>query len=216
MSYGGEAFDNYVSLGNNCETAFQIRRVLSRDSSSFFSWNVTMVDPLLSILSSNFANVVQLENMTNVPETGLMHDASHDFHVHSSFATKDFRTEPGFEESFRDLTAKFDYLKTKFAEDAASDKRTVYFYKTEAREDIRVKAQSLRDVLARFHGGNRFALVIVQPLSALEPPWSDDCIYNRYLRRLAPWEDATDGHVMSWDAVFREFPHRDGLHLAGF
>ena len=30
------------------------------------------------------------------------------------------------------------------------------------------------------------------------------------------WNDATDGHVSSWDSVFREFPHREPLHLAGY
>jgi hypothetical protein len=31
-------FDEYVSLGWNCEAAFQIRRALGRDDASFFNW----------------------------------------------------------------------------------------------------------------------------------------------------------------------------------
>ncbi len=209
-------FDNYVSLGNNCETAFQMRRVLARDSSSFFSWNVTMFDPLLSVLSSRFDGVVQLDRLTNVPEKGLMHDASHDFYIHSGFASAAFREEPGFDAAFRDLTGKFAHLTRKFVGDAASDKRTVYFYKTEGSPEVHGKSRALRDVLAGFHGPRPFDLVIVQPEAFREEPWQDEGIHNRYLRRLAPWDDATDGHVASWDRVFHEFPHGDGLRLAGF
>lgn len=209
-------YDTYTSLGNNCEVAFQIRRVLGHDSSSFFSWNVTSFHALISLLQSRFVGILDLPNLTNEPEKGLMHDSSHDFRLHTPFKLVDLHAEENLGSRLYELKSKFRYLVDKFVSDASDAKRTVYFYKTEEKSTVRDNARRVHGLLKALAPGCEFSLVIIMPLSEREAQWDDQGIFNRYLRRIAPWEDATDGHVASWDRIFREFPHKDGLRLAGY
>ncbi len=209
-------YDTYASLGNNCEVAFQIRRVLGRDSSSFFSWNVTQFRALISLLQNRFAGILELPNLTNEPERGLIHDASYDFRLHTPFRLADLGQEENLELRLDDLRSKFRYLVEKFLADATDGTRVVYFYKTEEKEGVRDNARRVYSLLDALAPGREFALVIIMPMSWREDPWDEPGIFNRYLRRVAPWDDATDGHVASWDRIFREFPHKDGLRLAGY
>ena len=65
-------------------------------------------------------------------------------------------------------------------------------------------------------GARNFKIVLLQPIARFEPDWGSEIVANRYLDRFAPWADATDGHVRSWDAVFSEFPHRSGACAVRF
>lgn len=211
------AFQQYVSFGVNCETAFQMRRVLGRDSASFFSWNVTRFRALLSLLDSDFGGILQRDNLSYDPKSGLIHDTSHDYWLHSPFAADEPWTGAVFEEKLTQLRGKMAYLAEKFRRNASSGARTVYFYRTEEREDLRRNAAALRDCLRKWHGGvGSFVLVVLQHEKYREPSWREAGMFNRYLTRCAPWSDASDGHVRSWDAVFAEFPHQEPLRLAGF
>lgn len=209
-------YNEYISLGNNCEVAYQFRRVLRRDVSGFFNWNVTTFPSLISLLETRFANILQIENLTNLPEKGLMHDSSHDFHVHSSFRTTDFKSEENFEERFENLKSKFAHFIDKFVADANNKTNVVYFYKTEEKDGVQQHAKVVYERLGQLHGHDNFSLVIVQKAEYREADWGESRIFNRYARRLAPWGDAPDGHVSSWDKIFREFPHKDGVTLSGY
>ncbi len=62
-----ESFDEYVSLGSDCEVGFQFRRVLGHDSSSFCNWNVTGIAALERLLATRFAEVLQEQNIAPMP-----------------------------------------------------------------------------------------------------------------------------------------------------
>jgi Putative papain-like cysteine peptidase (DUF1796) len=204
-------FTEYVSLGNNCEGAFQIRRVLGRDNSSFFSWNVTPLPALESLLRTRFAGVLQPDNLTSHLDGSLLNDLSHGHKFHSPFDRIDFRNDHAYECK--------DHLRTKFLRERRGDESTAYFYKVgdkEERADLIAAACRVRDLLAEIHKGSRFALIILQSDAKRNLFWQEDLIHDRYLARFAPWSDATDGHVRSWDRVFREFPHIAPMRLANF
>ena len=55
-------YDNYVSLGSNCEAAFQLRRLRGRDVALVFNWLVTPIDALVSV-RPDFAGVYAKENL---------------------------------------------------------------------------------------------------------------------------------------------------------
>lgn len=211
-------FSEYISLGKNCECAFQIRRILGRDSSSFFSWNVTPLPAVDSLIRNRFQGILQLQNITPHADGSLLNDASHGFKFHSPF--NGFRDDPAFEKKFQDYKSKQRYLIDKFFRAREPGERTAYFYKADAepedREDIRDRVRAVRDTLVQARGDSAFALVIIQDKQFQEPAWDDALIFNRYLARLAPWYDATDGHVASWDRIFAEFPHSEPMRFAGF
>lgn len=207
-------FDHYFSLGVNCEGAFQIRRVLGRDSSCFFSWNVTDFLSLQAILENNFLGVCEFANL-DYPENGLIRDRSYDYKFHFPANLNWTGTEGGRE--FSQLRDKMMYLARKFTQIAESGRPTAYFYRTEEPTDVREKALRVVDALMRYHATGNFKLIVLQAESRREADWDEPNLANRYLARFAPWSDATDGHVRSWDRVFSEFPHSVyPLRLAGF
>lgn len=209
-------FDRYASLGNNCEVAFQIRRVLGKDSSGFFSWNVTPLKSLVALLENDFSGILQDGNLRHEPDKALLYDASYQFHVHSSFSRSDITEEAGHREKLEALRSKFHHFVLKFREAGADGSSTAYFLKTEDYGDVRPQIDLVADLLGKMHDGTPFKLIVARPLDRKDDNADGDHVAYRYLKRIAPWADATDGHVQSWDRIFREFPAKDGLRLAGF
>ncbi|WP_082501294.1 DUF1796 family putative cysteine peptidase [Methylobacterium sp. Leaf88] len=211
-------FSEYVSLGNNCEVAFQIRRVLGRDSSSFFSWNVTPLGSLESLLRSKFSGILSRENLSIHGSGALINDSSHHYKFHSPFADA-FMGDSNFEVQYEELKKKFDYLTLKFLRKRTEIENVAYFYKCDEHStkiDFQIAVVKIRDLIAEIQGNNSFKLVFIQDEAFREEDWGLDNIANRYLKRLAPWADATDGHVQSWDRIFREFPSESEMHLSGY
>lgn len=207
-------FSNYVSLGSNCEIAFQFRRILGRESSSFFSWNVTSFAALSSLLSSRFSGILEEQNLSPHGH-GMVRDNFHDYLFHTPFSTPNPSDDPDFAKNLANHRSKARYLIDKFTSQAASGEPIVYFYRTEE-EDAKAKAMVVRDSLAGMHHRDNFRLVIIQAESRREDDWQEACIANRYVLRLAPFNDATDGHVSSYDRIFREFPFSGEMRYSGY
>ena len=211
-------FSEYVPLGWNCEVAFQLRRVLGQDIASFFSWNITPLHALESLLASRFDGILKDENLS--PHgSALINDHSHDFKFHSPFASVDFRADPDYAAKLEDHRRKARHLIDKLYRPRGPEERTAYFYKVETVEDLsamRSQLVRIRELLAALHPGGSFALVVMLDQRHAEPPWGEPHIHNRYLKRLAPVDDATDGHVSSYDKIFREFPYAGPMRLANY
>lgn len=208
-------YQHYISLGSNCEIAFQFRRVLQQDSSSFFSWNVTDCSALLRLLKTRFEGVAELDNIRPHSHPSMLLDTRYDYLFHNPFATGEPSEDPQFDTTWAAYRSKVEYLVAKFLRDAASDDRTAYFYKTDE-EDVRGKARLIRDALQDLHPKDNFDLVIIQTRDREEADWGESRLRNRYVRRFAPFDDATDGHVSSYDAIFREFPKAVTMYYAGY
>ena len=46
-------YDHFVSLGFNCEAAFNFRRLLGRDDSSYFNWLVAPFGSMIKLIESD-------------------------------------------------------------------------------------------------------------------------------------------------------------------
>lgn len=210
------SFSHYFSLGVNCQAAFQIRRVLGKDSASFFSWNVTKYDALISLLRSDFAGILEKDNLSLLPNAGLLFDSSHQYSLHSPFREGELCKGEAYEKKYAAFRAKMNYLISKFYSVAKSANRVAYFYVTQETAEARQNSIKVRDLLLKVHGRENFELIVLQDGARREESWKEPLIRNRYLARLAPWSDATDGHVRSWDRIFAEFPHVEPMRLAGY
>lgn len=211
-------YSEYVSLGINCEGAFQIRRILGHDASSFFSWNVTPLPALEALIQSRFEGILQWENISS-SGGGLLHDSSHNYKFHSPFSCEDFSNDSEAKRKFSEHKEKAGYLVSKFLRSRELDESTVYFYKAEDQgEDLEFRKIicRVRDLLGKIHESSQFSLVVLQDESRRDSAWQEEFIFNRYLKRTAPWSDATDGHVQSWDKVFREFPFDGPMYFSGY
>ncbi len=165
-------YQHYISLGSNCEIAFQFRRVLQQDSSSFFSWNVTDCGALLRLLKARFVGVAELGNILPHSHPSMLLDTRYDYLFHNPFMTGEPSDDPQFGPTWAAYRSKVDYLVTKFLRDAASDDRTAYFYKTDE-EDVHEKALLIRDAIQDLHQKENFDLVVIQTRDREEADWGE-------------------------------------------
>ena len=209
----GETFDEYVSLGDRCETAFQIRRVLGMDGmfASFFNWNVTHIDALHTLLTTRFKDILRFDHLT--PTEWLVHDAAGDYLFHLTGEGRRSKEHPDFLSDLENHRNKVAHMLENYFALANSGRRICYFYRTEDTGDQLSHAALIRDDLSSIHGNQEFALVFLQQEEARSPRWNEPMIFNRYVRRLSPKEDQGDSHILSWDAVFREFPRHGHMNL---
>jgi hypothetical protein len=214
-------YDFYTSLGENCEVAFQIRRILGMDDSSFFSWNITTVAAFNALMDGEFANVMETTNLQFYSDS-LIKDVRYGYMFHSDFICTEETVFRDFEERLTLKRDKARYLIEKLRINASSDGRILYIYKHSGLLDgdsdgsARSMAEGMLERLIRFHEKDNFDLVFVQDEAAREEDWAVPNLKNRYLARLASFADATDGHVQSWDRLFSEFQHVRPLRLSGF
>ncbi|WP_177185058.1 DUF1796 family putative cysteine peptidase [Sphingobium sp. YR768] len=205
-------YDNYVSLGNNCEIAFQMRRVRGVHKGGFFNWNITNLDVLIAILQNDFAGLLQEHNIVHF-QSDLFRDLQYRHCFHADFSTPDLNADGKFQEKLENLRSKTYHFIHSFRTLKDSG-RTVFFYKTHETENLLDRIVTVRDILTSYVPYGQFDLVVAQPVEQLLKGQDRQNIYFRPLARLAPGNDATDGHVRSWDIIFREFPHREGITAA--
>lgn len=200
-------YDSYVSLGSNCEPAFQLRRLWGRDISSYFNWMVTPLPALVDILEADFEGLFARENLVPVHDHTMVRDTRFGVAFHSPFHARlgAVFEGPEFDRMHAIHLAKLAYLAAKFRAQAKGETRVLYIHKTDI-DDPRPQAARLREVLRARYPAHRFDILLLQTADRAAPPWDEPQVINRYLRRFAPVDDARDGHIESWDAIFAEFP----------
>ncbi|ACA17524.1 hypothetical protein M446_3114 [Methylobacterium sp. 4-46] len=208
-------YRRYVSLGQNCEVAFQFRRIFGTDSSSFFSWNVTSFEAAIRLIDDDFEGILEECNLERHADGRMVRDKGYDYLFHSPFATPEPRDDPDFAATLTRWRERTLHLVAKFREAYRAPWRTAYFYVTD-QAACRSRAVRLRDALRARHEADNFVLVLLQDEGMREEPWGEPCLANHYLKRLAPWHDASDGHVSSYDRVFRAHPFDGAVAYAGY
>ena len=202
-------YDNYISLGSNCEVGFQLRRWLGRDVATFFNWLVTPLDALVKVIEADFAGVYAKENLRPTGDEEMIFDAGSGLKFHSAFRKELGRnlSGPRFDELYAESAAKYAMLAQRFRTLAQSSNRVAYLVKT-TDEEARHKTMAVHDVLKAHYPDHNFTLVALQTSDREEADWGEANVRNRYLTRFADPSRAHDGHVPSWDRIFSEFPLR--------
>ncbi|WP_196491514.1 DUF1796 family putative cysteine peptidase [Burkholderia diffusa] len=209
-------YDHYMSLGVNCEAAFQFRRVLGRDRSSFFNWNVTPAETLEKLLENDFSNLALAENMQFDGNGTLVRDKLYDYHFH--WIGQNFHLiNDRMSEEYRSNYARLHYLADKFRKTLRSGGRIAFFYTCNG-HDVLSRLPYIETLLDRKYGAKEFRIIALlnEQDAGRDRQFDSPRIVCRTIKRFAPWSDATDGHVSSWDALFREFPHAAPMTLAGY
>lgn len=209
-------YDHYLSLGINCEAGFQFRRVLGEDRSSFFNWNVTPVAALEKLLMSDFADICVAENLRFEGNGTLVRDMRYDYHFHW-IGDQLGNVNDGASSEYRLNYSRLQYLAEKFRRTLRSGARIAFFYTCNG-DDALGTLTRIEALLDEKYGAKDFALVALlsEENAAQSQSFESRRLFCRKVKRFAPWSDATDGHVSSWDALFREFPHTSPMTLAGY
>ncbi len=172
-----------------------------------------MIASLLSLLDLDFSGIMRPENLAYDGNGSLVRDTAHGYHFH--WVGHDISLINVDGPAIRDHQEKGAHLVDKFRDLMKSRESKVLFYATEE-NGARGHFEKVAELIRGKFGARNFKIVLLQPIARFEPDWGSEIVANRYLDRFAPWADATDGHVRSWDAVFKEFPHGSGLALSGF
>ena len=72
-----------ISLGYFCSTALELQRYGLRDGSYPLDWNISPIEPTLSMIASGFHGFLELENLE--PQDGRVYDSGSGIFVYNSF-----------------------------------------------------------------------------------------------------------------------------------
>jgi hypothetical protein len=203
-------YDNYVSLGRNCEVAFQFRRLLGKDVACYFNWLWTPLTSLVRIIDNDFAGAFEKDHLEATQDKMVL-DHVYGIKYHSPF-WKELGTELSgarFHELHTQALGKIELFKNRFRTLANSKKNVLYFITT-TELDARERAAELRDILVARYPHHDFRVLVLMTEDRREADWAEDRIHNRYLERFAPVLQASDAHQPSWDRIFTEFPLAPG------
>lgn len=212
----GFMYDHYISLGENCEAAFNFRRVVGKDISYYFNWLVVPIDALIKIVSDDFEGDFERGNLYYKGEqVSMITDRKYNISHHNPFKEIDgVLSGAAFDDLYGKHVEKLALFKRRFRAVAKSQMFVLYFIKasdlTGAKNDVRSKSRMFRDLMRKQYPSHKFHIVVLQERGRFEPQWNDDGIFNRYLERFAPFNNVPDFHVESWDRVFSEFPLNPG------
>lgn len=209
-----ETYDHYLSLGANCESGFQFRRVLGGDQSNFFNWNVTPLRSLNALLSADFSGICDIDELIYEGNGTLVRDRRYNYQFH--WVGDNIESLGNGKEVYEANRSRLLYLASKFRATVASGSSVAFFYTLNGESDVdqfKVTQTILRE---KFHCRNFSIIIITDGAVDISDSQISPGLFVRRTKRFAPWSDATDGHVSSWDAIFREFPATAGVRLSGY
>ena len=115
-----------------------------------------------------------------------------------------------------DHREKSRYLIDKFLRERPADHATAYFYKVDDGGAGRRSPPVARSATSWRGSTANCASSSGAGAGAPGGPLGLPQIHNRYLARIAPWNNAPDGHVSSWDRLFYEFPQKEPMRFSGY
>lgn len=207
-------FAHYLSLGVNCEAGFQFRRILGEDRPGFFNWNITPIYALNDILSQDFFRIAELDQLVYDGNGNLVRDMRYGYHFHWIGDNLNSLDDGG--DVYLTNHSRLNYLATKFRRTLASGSPIAFFYTLNGESNVNELLYT-KDLIKNKYKCDKFVIVALTDESTeLKCAQIADEIHIRTIKRFAPWNDATDGHVSSWDSVFREFPISRMLRFSGY
>lgn len=204
-------YDHYISLGVNCEAAFNFRRILGKDIAYYFNWLVTPLSSLHQILENDFKNDFLKENLYyKGNQISMVTDRAYDISHHSPFKNigGDLSGEE-FDVLYKSQVEKLDLFKKRFFTLTNSKLKVLYFIKT-SEDNAKEKSIGIKNLIQNKFPNHNFDIVVLQESHKSEAQWNENNIFNRYLARFSPYNNVPDTDSDSWDLIFKEFPLNPG------
>lgn len=198
-----KGFDEYVSLGCNCEVGFQMAWRTGKESTGFFDWRIADPTNVLALMRSGFFGLLRPDRIVQGENEAMLADGLTGFQFHTPFPTGvDFRADPRFSSMIANERAKFQHMARKFLN---PDGRRCYLMKlrpaqTVEREVLLEVVDHLNRISPDFH------LVVVRG-----PEWDGhdfdiSRVSARTLDFIATMHEADKGDTAGWRRIFDEFP----------
>lgn len=161
------------------------------------------------MLVSDLSGLGKRENLVYEGNGNLVRDRLYGYHFHWDGDYSLF-PERVSEEDFQRNAERLAYLAKKFDIVLNSGESIAFFYTCHDPVDAASLSEIANLLSARAPQAD-FMLVVLRHEQDTTPDPEHPNIVVRRLKRFAPWSDAPDGHLASWDDVFKAFPHKDGL-----
>lgn len=185
-------FGHVVSVGGDCQPAYQIRRITGRHEAHVFDWLLVRAEGVAQLIDSGFEGWLQTPALSlEAQPYAHVRDAAYNVHF-----LHDFPLAPGFEAEAGRVRAKYEVLVHRWRMLLASEAAVLFVWKgDEGREAVAPIAEALR----RARGRRPFRLLALRS-DLEEPDWQMPDVTNRFLRQPVPYD--WTGDDAAWDALF--------------
>lgn len=217
-----QQFDHVISLGQQCQGAYQIRRYFGLQQTHFFDYKRTSIECLRDIFDQDFKDITLPENLSfsreqnNITDTRYNLILSHDFFNEKGLVPEDYMS------MYPNVRSKFDHLigKIKSVLDSHSSCLFVYTFhrfKCKRYNDLNA-ALELETALKKRSPRLRFKILYVDNFTCLKSGKigkyseaveysykieSQDKVYQEQRKDVAieRWK----GSDLAWDRIFRQY-----------
>lgn len=203
-------YDHIISLGYNCEAAYQLFKHNGFLESNLFAWAfIPSLQTLISVLSD--LNRIGSEDYDG-PDKSVMYSCNKTkILFHGKTDPKNFKDSPElFREDKEELRSRVSFLKDKFVSVAQGNDKKLYVLKVKSTEtDIGEKINDIRRLLEKQNNGSFDLLTVLEESFAKELSLTEE--NNFYIRTVSAY--APDDAVTSkkypcfkeWQKIFDEF-----------
>lgn len=215
----------FVSLGTNCEVAFQIEKYQGYIDSGLFSWAFVLDDEKFLRALENIDDIFTHGVHFHMPSDDMFYDEKYDITFHGRTPRSEMFDQAGnlinpaaYDACLSELRSRLEHLKERTKQTFASADEKIFLRKIEMQPDANGEfpyAQvanfigRLYDVLSRQVCKGTFKLVIVLEKRHLVPDIQKlerGGIFIRGVDYLAPFYDTKDGaDENSWRKILHEF-----------
>lgn len=208
-------FDQYISLGDNCEAGFQFWRI-NYNESGIFRFVVIDSDKLIALIENDFKNLFVKENLKPASVDHMVRDTKTHVAFHSMLYSKVdtesgkrcFRDDYDFDDVYNSEKNKVDYLVKKWRQLVASQEKVLYFIKKNQSSN-REDAEKILRTFQSCYPSHNFLILYIQPRKLEETSWGYEKLHNVYVDFLAPYENSKNGADRAgWDDLFTQYPLR--------
>lgn len=223
-------FDEVISLGANCETAFALKRFYGHVNSSFFNW-VLVKD--MNLYFEFLNDFIQKENkiFSGSYDVGLNDRMfccyKYNFAFHSKidknkypFIKGETQLKHNQDLAYQELQSRTNYLYEKLYKTLKSDKKILYIFKPFYDSDPEVKNQefmnNLPEYITKLHNfllenatNKNFKLLVILELADKEfikkDLFSLSNLEIKYINQFAPAYKAKNIFTYGWYKILKEY-----------
>ena len=103
MTVSRPLYEHVISLGYFCSTALELQRYGLRDGSYPFDWNISFLEPTLTLIRSDFEGFLVRDRLVRDPtRPGIVHDTGSGIDVYNDFAP-----DLSIDDQFAEVSAKY-------------------------------------------------------------------------------------------------------------
>lgn len=189
-------YDQVVSLGQACQPAYQIRRILGISSAHVFDWIMTPTEGLIALIGSDLEAFFSRDRL-GVGASGAITDLPTDTRfVH------EFPEGSDLDAQHAEHAGRYVMLAERWRDLLRSRQRVLFVRQENWAPDPRASAVRLHATLRAKAPHLRFRLLYLTANPADETPWGYPDVINRYLPQLEPYDWRGDN--AAWERLLHE------------